>query len=65
MDKLTKPDLGSFNLILNKMKVSPEQTVFIDDNKKNIAVAKSLGINSILFEDNKQLKEEFIKLKIN
>jgi epoxide hydrolase-like predicted phosphatase len=62
VDKLTKPDVKAFNLILKRLGVLPEQTIFIDDNKENIKVAKNLGINSILFKDNKKLKKDLKKL---
>ncbi len=43
-----KPDPGMFRDALSKMGLPPEQTVFIDDNPKNLAGAAALGIVPVL-----------------
>ncbi len=47
-----------FNHVLNSLKINPEESVFIDDKEKNLIFSKKLGINTILFKDYNQLKEE-------
>lgn len=49
---MRKPDLRFYRHILEETKLNPEETVFIDDKPKNVLAAKSLGINSIVFDDN-------------
>ena len=46
------------------MESIPKETLFIDDNKKNIDSAKEMGINTILFENPEQLKSELKSFKI-
>lgn len=43
-----KPDLGSFQLVLEKVDVLPEECIMVEDSMKNIRVAKSLGMKTIL-----------------
>jgi len=43
---MEKPDPRFFELILDHENLLPEETLFIDDTKANIEVAKSLGINT-------------------
>lgn len=51
-DKLRKPDKKAFELILERLKVRPEESIFIDDKQENIDAAEKLGIKTILFENN-------------
>jgi putative hydrolase of the HAD superfamily len=61
---LKKPDKRCFLLVLNNHKLLPNQTIFIDDRHENIKSAQSLGMNTILFKNNKQLIIELKKLGI-
>ena len=58
-----KTDPNFYKEILNRSKIVPGETVFIDDRKSHIEVAKKLKINVILFENllklKKDLKKEF------
>ena len=51
---LVKPDKKIFEYLCEKHSILPEETVFIDDNDKNIETAKSLGITTFLFNKNPQ-----------
>jgi len=62
---LCKPDKKSYTHILNLMSARPEETLFIDDSKTNIASAKELGINTILFKTPEQLRLELKNFDIN
>jgi putative hydrolase of the HAD superfamily len=57
--KLAKPDEKAFQFVLDKLNVKPEETVFIDDKKRNTEVAKKLGIKAIQFITLEQVKKEF------
>jgi putative hydrolase of the HAD superfamily len=45
-EHLEKPDPRFFELILDHEQLLPEETLFIDDSKKNIEAAQSLGIHT-------------------
>ena len=45
-EHLEKPDPHFFELILDHEQLLPEETLFIDDSKKNIEAAQSLGIHT-------------------
>jgi epoxide hydrolase-like predicted phosphatase len=64
IDKEIKPDKKAFQLILDKMYVSSNQVIFIDDLKTNIDAAKKLGIHTILFKNNTQLKKDLAKFGV-
>ena len=49
---IRKPDSEFYRYVLQRIELSPEETLFVDDRQENILVAKSLGINSIMFNDN-------------
>ncbi len=53
---MVKPEPEMFRHILQKMSVEPHQTIFIDDNPKNVAGAEALGIRGIPYTDLPQLK---------
>lgn len=56
--KMKKPDPAIYTHMLEKLGVNPEEAVFIDDKEKNVEVAKSLGINGIVFENAKQFHND-------
>jgi putative hydrolase of the HAD superfamily len=49
---------GLLKIVLDKLKANPSECLFIDDSPKNIQVAKDLGINGLLFENNQKLFAE-------
>ncbi len=53
---LRKPDKRIYLYALKKLGVKPEETVFVDDVLKNVAAARSLGMNAILFKNTSDLK---------
>ena len=59
-----KPDSEAYEFILNSLNTKPEECIFIDDREENTAAAESLGIKSIKFDNNKQLKESLKKLGV-
>ncbi len=48
--KIAKPDKRIFRLALKKLKVKPNEVVFIDDIKKNVDSASKLGIHGIHYK---------------
>lgn len=61
---LLKDDEGTFKYILEKEKIIPSETIFIDDSKDNIEMANREGIQGIVFQNAKQLEYELKKMKI-
>ena len=61
---MLKDDEGTFKYILEKEKIIPSETIFIDDNKDNIEMANREGIQGIVFQNAKQLEYELKKMQI-
>jgi len=59
---LIKPDEDAFIDILNKLGVSAQEVVYIDDSRGHISVATKLGFSSILFRSYDELILELEKL---
>lgn len=62
---LRKPDPKIYKLVLKKLKLKGNQTVFIDNQKWNMPPAKKLGMKTILFKNNKQTENDLRKLVVN
>ena len=63
-EKLKKPDLAIYHLLLNRYHINPATAIFIDDSKANVAAAKQVGIRAIHFQRPEQLKADLIALGI-
>ncbi len=61
-DKIKKPDKKAFELILKRLGVKENNSVFIDDQQKNLDAAKEVGMETVLFKDNKQFFQELNSL---
>lgn len=61
---MLKPDPAIYHFTLNKLDLSAQETLFIDDDKKNIRSAKKLGIKTILFTSEEKCRAELKRLKI-
>ncbi|MBR1799099.1 MAG: HAD-IA family hydrolase [Bacteroidales bacterium] len=46
---LVKPDPRLFQVLLNRYHLKPEECIFIDDNATNVASARALGMQGIVF----------------
>lgn len=56
-EKVAKPDLRIFRILLERYAVNPAEAVFIDDNMPNIEAAREVGLQTIHFESVAQLRE--------
>lgn len=63
-DKVTKPDKQIYELLLDRYGLKAEECVFLDDTKKNIDGAGTVGIKGILFKNRAQAVEELQKLGV-
>lgn len=60
-----KPHKNIYRITLKKLKVRPQECVFIDDKPENLVPAKELGIKTILYKQNlTELKQNLKKLGI-
>jgi glucose-1-phosphatase len=56
--KVRKPGKEIFLLMMDKMKVKPEECIFIDDFIENIEGAKKIGMRAILFKNAQETIQE-------
>lgn len=66
-EKMIKPEKGIYLTLLERYNLKPEETFFMDDNIKNVEVAKSRGIHAIQFtgsDENLAEIAKFLKIKI-
>jgi len=54
-EKMRKPSPEIYELILNRFQISPEKSIFIDDNEENVTAAKTLKIHGIHYKSPQQL----------
>ena len=59
-----KPFPEFYQILFSRYNVTPESTLFIDDNIKNIDGAKAVGLQTIHFKSPEQLKDELKSLSI-
>jgi len=59
-----KPDKRIYQIMLKKAKRKPEEVIFIDNNPKLVEAARKLGINGIVFKNQKQLVSSLKKFGI-
>ena len=64
-EKTRKPFKEIYETTLNRFNIKAEQSIFIDDNSRNIEAAEALGINGIHFKNSKFLIEQLKAYNIN
>lgn len=52
---VAKPDRQIFEITLDRLRASPDEVLFIDDNPNNIAAAEKMGIHGVQYTDNASL----------
>lgn len=63
-EKMRKPFPEFYKLLLNRYNVKPEETIFIDDNLRNVKAAEALGIKNIHFKEPSGLDLELKRIGI-
>ncbi|WP_370898136.1 HAD family hydrolase [Chryseobacterium gossypii] len=63
-EKLIKPDPRIWQVLLERYDLRAQESVFIDDNYRNIEMARSLGFNTVHVKPETDLEEELIGLGI-
>jgi len=63
-EKLIKPDPEIWHVLLERYNILARESVFIDDNLRNIETAQSLGFNTVHVRPDTNLEKELIHLGI-
>jgi len=63
-ENIRKPHREIYELIVNRFSLNKEETIFIDDNLRNISAAEEFGIKSIHFKSPELLKSSLEKLNL-
>lgn len=63
-EKMRKPFPPFYQVLLDRYNLQAHETLFIDDNERNIKAAEALGINCIHFQSPQQLKSELEQMAL-
>jgi 2-haloacid dehalogenase len=63
-EKFIKPGKEIFELLLNRYNLKAINSVFIDDNIKNVQTAATIGFHAIHFTSAENLREKLISMKL-
>ncbi len=61
---IKKPDTGIWRYALDKLKVKPEESFYVDDIPVYVEVAKTIGIRAFQYESSKKLIEDIESLGV-
>lgn len=64
VEKVRKPFLKIYKLLLNRYQLKASTCLFIDDNYENVMAAEKVGITGVHFINTPRLSEELINLGI-
>lgn len=64
-EKKRKPFPEFYQILLDRYQVKAEETIFIDDNVRNVDAAKQVGLDAIHFRTPEQLNEELLNRGID
>jgi 2-haloacid dehalogenase len=63
-ERMRKPFKEIYELLINRFNIRPERAIYIDDNERNLAAPKQLGLETIHFMNPAQLREDLSRLSI-
>jgi putative hydrolase of the HAD superfamily len=58
--RMAKPEAAIYELLLERLGTSPEETLFLDDKLENIEAARKLGIRGLQFSTVDRLRQDLI-----
>jgi 2-haloacid dehalogenase len=64
VEKMIKPEKQFFQLLLDRYQLKAANSLFIDDNPKNIQAANEMGFTTIHIKENTNLEEELKQMAI-
>ncbi len=56
-EHLLKPDAAIYRCLLERYALRAEESLFIDDNRDNVAAARAIGMEAVLFDNAEQLAQ--------
>src|SRR4029077_19749783 len=62
--KLAKPDPRIFELTIERCGLTPASTLFVDDMRPNVEVARALGLHALHFEHPRKLRADLEGLSL-
>ncbi len=63
-EKLIKPDKAIFRVLLDRYGIKASESLFIDDNLKNVKAAEEMGFHAIHFTSPGQLEQQLLSSQI-
>ncbi len=63
-EKLIKPDPKIWEVLLERYEITAQESVFIDDNQKNIEMAEKLGFITVHMQEDTDLRKELLNLGV-
>ena len=60
--KLAKPDPRIFKLAIERCRLDPARTVFIDDSVHNVEAGRNAGLHALHFRDPEMLRQDLARL---
>lgn len=64
IEKMRKPQPEFYQILFDRYNVNPNKALFIDDNMKNIAAGKDVGLTTIHFESADQLRKDLVRIGV-
>lgn len=64
VEKMRKPQPEFYQILFDRYRVDPGNTLFIDDNAKNIETGRAIGLTTIHFQSPAQLHTELNRLGV-
>ncbi len=61
---MRKPDTAFYKILLNRYYLRADESLFIDDNLRNVKAAEALGITSIHFQSPVQLRNQLKEFQL-
>lgn len=58
----SKPDVKIYQIVLERLKLPPEQCIFIDNHERNLIPARQMGIQTVLAQNPEQVIADVSKL---
>jgi 2-haloacid dehalogenase len=58
VEQVAKPDARIFEILIERFGLDPARTAFVDDQPRNIAAARALGLIGIRFQSPEALRDE-------
>ncbi len=59
---IAKPDPNAYFIAAERLGVMPEECLFVDDQEKNVVVARSLGMEGLVYEEFAKFKADAEKI---